>query len=58
MMTDVSHQLIKRKSNLIYFPVKIPIECTVALLQQVDTVEQCSDPLSKNDDVIIATSNM
>ena len=39
---SISYQLIKQKSKPIFSPIKVSLECPVALIQ-VDNVEQCSD---------------
>ena len=43
ILPSISCQLIGRKSNPIFSPVKIPYEGSVALMQRVDNIEQCSD---------------
>ena len=40
---SVNHQLMRRKSNPIFCQLKYLIEGTVALMQQVDSIEHCSD---------------
>ena len=57
---SVSCQLIGRKSNLIFYQLNYLIEGTVALIQQVDDIEQCSDIISakQTDDVIIIVTNI
>ena len=39
MASSVGYQLIGRKSTPIFWPLKYLIECTVALIQQVEYVE-------------------
>ena len=42
-ITSVSFQLIGRKSNLIFSQLYYLMEGTVAFIQRVDNIEQCSD---------------
>ena len=38
----ISYQLIKQKTKPIFSPIKVSLECPIALIQ-LDNVEQCSD---------------